>query len=372
MPYGKHRDKIMPHGVDIPHLHRTLIPLAAIYSAVVTVRNKLFDCKLLPVEEFPVPVISVGNLTVGGTGKTPHIEWLTAWLSQHYRVAILSRGYRRKSHGFLLADENSTAALIGDEPYQIHRKFPHVTVAVDANRRRGITRLLSVDPSLQVILLDDAYQHRYVRPTFAIVLNDYNRPIYADYPLPAGRLREPMQGIQRADAVVISKCPTQLTAAQYAEEAAQLHCNPTRLFASSIVYGNPQHFTSKQTKPLPDIAPNGHLFILTGIANPLPLQRHIEQYYPDATLLAYPDHHNFTQAEIDKLVCRINNAPQPTAIITTEKDAARLYGMNLPTAITDRLYVIPLVISMQDRPDGLTLQQLVTDAIEKKLKRQGE
>ena len=162
-----------------------------------------------------------------------------------------------------------------------------------------------------------------------------------------------MQGIQRADAVVISKCPTQLTAAQYAEEAAQLHCNPTRLFASSIVYGNPLHFTSKQTKPLPDIAPNGHLFILTGIANPLPLQRHIEQYYPNATLLAYPDHHNFTQAEIDKLVCRINNAPGgPTYrySLPTEKDAARLYGMNLPTAITDRLYVIPLVISMQGPP----------------------
>ena len=134
---GKHRDKIMPHGVDIPHLHRTLIPLAAIYSAVVTVRNKLFDRKLLPVEEFPVPVISVGNLTVGGTGKTPHIEWLTAWLSQHYRVAILSRGYRRKSHGFLLADENSTAALIGDEPYQIHRK---ISPCHSSRRRQPPTR----------------------------------------------------------------------------------------------------------------------------------------------------------------------------------------------------------------------------------------
>lgn len=358
----------MPRDTDIPHLHRALIPLAALYSAVVTVRNKLFDRKILPVEEFPIPVISVGNLTVGGTGKTPHIEWLTAWLSQRYRIAILSRGYRRKSKGFHLADENSTAALIGDEPYQMHRKFPHVTIAVDANRREGIKRLLALDPTLQVILLDDAHQHRYVRPTFSIVLSDYNRPIYADYPLPAGRLREPMQGVRRADAVIISKCPCKFSPEQYAEEAALLQYDPTRIFVSSIIYGSPQRFTDKHSKPLPYIARNGHVFIFTGIADPSHLQRHIGQYYPDATLLAYPDHHDFTPSEIDDLVRRINKAPQPSAIITTEKDAARLYGMNLPSAITDRLYIIPLVITVQPRPDGIMLQQLITNAIEQKLK----
>ena len=154
----------MPHKTYLPHLHRNLKPLASLYSAIVAVRNKLFDRNILPVEEFSVPVISVGNLTVGGTGKTPHIEWLVAWLSRHYRVAVLSRGYRRRSCGFQLADSNSTADLIGDEPYQIYSKFPHITVAVDANRRRGIRRLLDIDPTLQVILLDDAHQHRYVRP----------------------------------------------------------------------------------------------------------------------------------------------------------------------------------------------------------------
>lgn len=357
----------MPHKTYLPHLHRNLKPLASLYSAIVAVRNKLFDRNILPVEEFSVPVISVGNLTVGGTGKTPHIEWLVAWLSRHYRVAVLSRGYRRRSCGFQLADSNSTADLIGDEPYQIYSKFPHITVAVDANRRRGIRRLLDIDPTLQVILLDDAHQHRYVRPTFSIVLSDYNRPIYDDLPLPAGRLREPIEGLRRADAVIISKCPGNLTPTQYAEEADLLQYDPARLFASSIIYGSPQRFTDKLAKPLPYIAQNGQVFIFTGIADPTLLQKHVGQYYPQATLLSFPDHHTFTPDEIEELAHRIRGAKKPVAVITTEKDAARLCNMQLPSAITDCLYTIPLVISMQSRPDGISLQRLIQEAIERKL-----
>lgn len=369
MPYGEHRHRIMTPNTNTPLQQRTLSLLTSLYSTVVSVRNKLFDRKLLPVEEFSIPVISVGNLTVGGTGKTPHIEWLTAWLSQHYRVAILSRGYRRKSRGFHLADEKSTAALIGDEPYQIHRKFPHVKVAVDANRRRGIARLLSIDPTLQVILLDDAYQHRYVHPDFSIVLNDYNRPIYADQLLPLGRLREPMQGLQRADAVIITKCPQQLTAQQYADEARKLQYDPARLFASTIIYDTPRLYTNNSSTSLELIAQRYDIFILTGIANPAPLQQYIGQYASNTTLIAYPDHHDFTPNEIKELVRSVNDTPHPVAIITTEKDAARLYGMQLPASITDNLYILPLTVSVQPHPDGRSLQQLITETIEHKLKK---
>ncbi len=168
----------MPSRTDIPHIYKPLLPLAWLYSAGVWMRNRLFDRGILPVEEFSVPVISVGNLTVGGTGKTPLIEYLIELLLPHKRIAVLSRGYRRKSKGWVIATSNSTASDIGDEPLQILRKYPTVTVAVDSNRRRGIRQLLQQHPQPEVILLDDAHQHRYVHPTLSIVLCDYNRPIH--------------------------------------------------------------------------------------------------------------------------------------------------------------------------------------------------
>ena len=191
----------MSNRKDIPHIYKPLLPLAWAYNAGVWLRNKLFDRAILPVEEFSVPVISVGNLTVGGTGKTPLIEYLIELLSPHCHVAVLSRGYRRKSKGYVQATPQCTAQDIGDEPLQIYRKYPHVIVAVDSNRRRGIKNLLQLDARPEVILLDDAHQHRYVHPSLSIVLCDYNRPIYADLLLPAGRLREPMSGLKRADAI---------------------------------------------------------------------------------------------------------------------------------------------------------------------------
>ena len=179
--------------------HKWLYPVSWIYGAVVTVRNKLFDWGFLRSKSFGVPVICIGNLSVGGTGKTPHTEYLIKLLRDNYHVAVLSRGYKRHSRGYVLATPQSTARSIGDEPYQMHTKFPSVTLAVDENRCHGIEQLLSIkEPSIEVVLLDDAFQHRYVKPGLSILLTDYHRLFCDDTLLPAGRLRESVTGKNRA------------------------------------------------------------------------------------------------------------------------------------------------------------------------------
>lgn len=190
-------------------IHKWLLPLSWCYGLVVRLRNHFFEVGILKSRTFDTPVISVGNITVGGTGKTPHVEYLVRLLSDQMKVAVLSRGYKRKSRGFVLATKESTANDIGDEPCQIKRKFPHVYVAVDANRCEGIERLTTdkLTKDTEAIILDDAYQHRYVKAGVNILLIDYNRLIIHDKLLPAGRLREPKSGKNRADIVIVTKCP---------------------------------------------------------------------------------------------------------------------------------------------------------------------
>ena len=200
--------------MDTTHnkIKKLLLPLSALYGVVVWFRNKLFDWSILPSEEFSVPVICVGNITAGGTGKTPHVEYLIELLKKDYKVAVLSRGYKRKTSGFVLADTQSTVKTIGDEPLQIFKKFPDIIVAVDGNRRRGIKKLLNIpeEKRPEIILLDDAFQHRYVKPFLSILLIDSNRLIYEDTLLPAGRLRESRAGKDRANMVVVTKCSPEL------------------------------------------------------------------------------------------------------------------------------------------------------------------
>lgn len=346
-----------------PKTHKALLPLAWMYATGAWIRNKLFDCGLLPVEEFSVPVISVGNLTVGGTGKTPHIEYLIELLAPHYSVAVLSRGYRRKSKGFVCADARTTADEVGDEPYQMHCKYPDVTVAVDANRRHGITQLLSREAKPDVILLDDAHQHRYVRPTLSIVLCDYNRPVYKDFPLPAGRLREPLGGIGRADLVVLTKCPHRLDEDEYKEEAKQLNFNVENLFASELQYKALKKFGSAQSLPLDHFDTETRIILLTGIANPKPLTEYIRKRFHNLSIHAYPDHHDFTENEISELAKDVTSSTGKAIIITTEKDAARLSNHTLPDVIQKNMYVLPLSIVMQQRKDKKSFDKAVLEAI---------
>ena len=197
---------------DFIKINEWLTPLSWLYGLGVGIRNQLFELGILRQNSFDVPVISVGNITVGGSGKTPHVEYLIRLLQDKAQVAVLSRGYKRKSNGYQLANDNSTMQTIGDEPYQMKQKFPSIHVAVDANRCRGIRHIINEEPTnnTDVILLDDAFQHRYVKPGINILLVDYHRLIIYDKLMPAGRLREPLSGKDRADVVIITKCPKDL------------------------------------------------------------------------------------------------------------------------------------------------------------------
>lgn len=326
---------------DIPHIHKFLLPCAYLYNIGVWARNLLFDCNILPSQRYDIPVISVGNLTVGGTGKTPMIEHLIELLSPHKRVAVLSRGYRRHTKGYILAHEHSTVQEIGDEPYQMHRKYPDIMIAVDGNRRRGIERLLQHATPPEVILLDDAHQHRYVKPSLAIVLSDYNRPIYADLLMPAGRLREPISGLKRADIVVLTKAPHTISDKELESEAQQLRISSDIIYSTHIQYDTPRNMVDNEPLPLSDINHDTRIILLTGIANPTPIVEHLSQYTRHITLHTYADHHDFTDKELRSTA---QAAEQDGAIIiTTEKDAARLSDTaQLPSIFKQRCYTLPM------------------------------
>lgn len=202
---------------DFIKIRKWLTPLSMLYGMVVGIRNQLFELGFLKSRSFDIPVISVGNITVGGSGKTPHIEYLVRLLKDKVKVAVLSRGYKRKSKGYVLADADTSMSDIGDEPYQMKKKFPDIYIAVDKNRCEGIDNLTQQDATkdTDVVLLDDAFQHRYVKPGVNILLVDYHRLIISDKLLPAGRLREPKEGKARADIVIITKCPKDLKAINY-------------------------------------------------------------------------------------------------------------------------------------------------------------
>ena len=217
-----------------------LLPFSPFYGMVVRIRNLLFDINILRSTRFNIPVISVGNITVGGTGKTPHVEYLVQLLRNDYKLAVLSRGYKRKTNQFILASKSSGITEIGDEPKQIKLKFPGVYVAVDSNRVRGIRTLMQSIHNLDMVILDDAYQHRYVKAGLSILLIDYNRPIFKDMLLPAGNLREPRNNLNRADIIIVTKCPEILTSSQRGDFITRLRPNSKQaIFFTKFAYGSP-------------------------------------------------------------------------------------------------------------------------------------
>ncbi|WP_442787348.1 tetraacyldisaccharide 4'-kinase [Flavobacterium suncheonense] len=298
---------------------KLLFPLAVLYGFVTSVRNFLYDKGILKSYSFDLPVIAVGNLSVGGTGKTPQIEYLIRLLSDRYKVATLSRGYKRKSKGFVLADAGADAAVLGDEPFQFHQKFPNIQVAVDANRVNGITQLLSQNEKPDVILLDDAFQHRKVKAGFYIMLTAYGDLYCDDLILPAGNLRESRTGVKRADVIIVTKCPPQLTLIQQNEIRSRLQLKQhQQLFFTFIAY---EESVSSEEKSMPvkEIATVDKI-LLAGIAKPDSFFAYL-QAAQDATM-TFPDHHDFTQLDIEKIKEKAKNK----IIITTEKDYVRLKG----------------------------------------------
>jgi len=346
-----------------------LAPFTFIYKIVTGMRNKLFDWKILPSEEFDIPVISVGNLTVGGTGKTPHTEYLINLLKDKYKVALLSRGYKRKSKGFRLATSASTAKEIGDEPYQIKAKYPNIHVAVDADRRHGIHSLCERDVSkdVEVILLDDAFQHRYVTPGINIVLMDYNRPIYEDAMMPTGMLREPTSSLHRAHAIIVTKCPEDIKPIDFRVVSKHLDLRPyQRLYFTTFSYGDMRAFhTPHTTRALATLSEHTHILLITGIASAAPLVEKLREHTGHIIHMEYGDHHNFTHAELQAM-CKTYAAIDATdkLIITTEKDAARLSAYTLDDTITKNLYILPIKVEfLQEQQQSF--DNYITDYVSK-------
>ena len=331
-----------------------LTPLSWLDGLGVGVRNAMFDCGLLPSEKFDVPVISVGNITVGGSGKTPHTEYLVRLLRDKYQVAILSRGYKRKSKGFQLASDETTMETIGDEPFQMKRKYPEAHVAVDKDRRNGIRNLLNKDvvPSVGVVILDDAFQHRYVSPDVNVLLMDYHRLICFDKLLPAGRLREPAANKRRADIVVVTKCPQTITPMEQRGIERSLALFPwQRLYFTYFKYGSlyPLFDKTKENLPLDSLrGGNKKALLLTGIASPEQLEYDINKYV-DFESMHFGDHHSFTSEDLRKIEGAFNDLHgNDKMIITTEKDAARLVDCDINEDVAKHIYVLPIEVEFMN------------------------
>ncbi len=339
---------------DFIKIRESLLPLSWLYGCGVRLRNFCFDVGLLKSHSFHVPVIAVGNITVGGTGKTPHVEFLARQLKDLFRVAVLSRGYKRKTKGFLLADESTTANDIGDEPFQMKKKFPDISVAVDKKRVHGIEQLIHDDPELDVILLDDAFQHRYVKPGINILLVDYHRLIIYDKLLPAGRLREPLNGKSRADIVIVTKCPKEMKPMEFRVLTKAMNLFPYQhLYFTTLEYDHPfAMFNDHQRLTLTDVCTSNNILLLTGIALPRQMQEDLQAMNREAThshtisSLTFSDHHHFSQKDIGRINRTFAAMAAPKIILTTEKDAARLAGIEgLSEEVRQHIFILPIRIS---------------------------
>lgn len=305
-----------------------LLPFALLYGLLTDLRNFLYDRGYLKSTQFDVFTLGVGNLTVGGTGKTPHVEFLVCLLKDAYQVATLSRGYGRQTRGFVLADAQANVDTLGDEPMQFHRRFgSEVTVAVGEERALAIPHLLFEKPETQVILLDDAYQHRPVRPHLNLLLTDYGRLFTRDWPFPAGRLRERRPGARRADAVIVTKCPEGLGGEEWRRLEAQVrrYLRPgTPVFFSGIRYGEPRPFFPEQTAA----ALTTEVLLVSGIAQPAPFEQYAARHYRVVEHCRFEDHHRYSESDWQRIGLALQrakkNSSREIAILTTEKDFVKL------------------------------------------------
>jgi len=340
---------------DLISINKKLSPLSWLYGLGVGFRNLLFEMGVLKSRSFSTPVISVGNITVGGTGKTPHVEYLIRLLKDQAKVAVLSRGYKRNTSGFVLADKDATVRTIGDEPYQMKTKFPDITVAVDKKRTRGIENLTSGEyvKGIDVIFLDDAFQHRYVKPGINILLVDYHRLIIYDKLLPAGRLREPVESKNRADIVIVTKCPKDLKPMEFRVITKAMSLYPyQQLFFSTHEFETlrpvfPADQSTQSTQTLSEALTGQHILLLTGIASPEQMLIDLKPYAKEVIPLAFSDHHNFKKRDIEQINEAFSALPSPKLIITTEKDETRLKQVeDLSDEVKRHLYVLPIKIQI--------------------------
>jgi len=335
---------------DFIKINEWLLPFSWLYGLGVGFRNFLFDVGLLKSRAYKIPIIAVGNITVGGTGKTPHVEYLLRLLQGKLRVAVLSRGYKRKSRGYVEAGRDTPVDMIGDEPYQMKKKFPNATIAVDSKRTRGIDRLMLKENDrdrVDVILLDDAFQHRYVKPGVNILLVDYHRLVIYDKLLPAGRLRESLSGKNRADIVIVTKCPKELKPMEYRVITKAMNLYPYQSLYFSCIDYEPLKPVFAEAQPRQQLDASENILLLTGIASPRQMLEDLSPQVKSVTPLVFADHHRFTANDVKRLNEAFHSMQAPKRIITTEKDAARLAGLQgLSDDVRRHLYLQPVRVSL--------------------------
>lgn len=338
-------------------LRKILFPFSAIYGAITQFRNFLYDNGYLKSYKFDVPVIVVGNLSVGGTGKTPQIEYLIRLLSTDYRIATLSRGYKRKSNGFVLANQNSNAEILGDEPFQFFLKFPQIRVAVDADRVNGIRNLQQLENPPEVILLDDAFQHRRVQAGFYILLSTYNDLYSDDFILPTGNLRESRKGAKRADVIIITKCPNDISFAERQRVLNKIKPKDHQKVFFSYTEYDEKVYSNERSLAVKSIKTQNKI-LLAGIAKP---KDFFDTLYRNGDeILRFSDHHNFTEKEILEITENLGDK----LIVTTEKDFVRL-NFRLPAG---HLYYLPIKSTFVDDSDNFDrmIRNFVSKAIDTK------
>lgn len=321
------------------YLRFFLFPFSVLYGCIMSVRNFLYNINVFESRSYPIPIICVGNLNTGGTGKSPMIELLIKTLQKQHHIATLSRGYKRTTTGFLEVESHHTTTEVGDEPLQFKTNFPEITVAVDANRRRGVAELLKKHPQLDLILLDDAFQHRKVKADLNVLLTTYGDLYTKDFILPTGNLREFQTGAKRAQLILVTKCPKSLSVEEQKKMWKQLKPKSyQRLLFSTILYSE---FVTSKTESI-ELRNFNDFTLVTGIANPRPLLKHLEDLNKDFDHIQFPDHHEFSEHDLSKL-------QNKSKILTTQKDYMRLKTKLNP----DKLYYISIETRILNQPEFL-------------------
>jgi tetraacyldisaccharide 4'-kinase len=348
-----------------------LYPLSILYGLLTGIRNFLFNSEILKSHEFNIPVICVGNLAVGGTGKTPHTEYLAGLLMKNFNVAVLSRGYKRKTRGFLFASEKSTVRDIGDEPVQMFRKFPGITIAVDRNRVHGVREILKGKPDTNVIILDDGFQHRSITPGYSILLSAFDRLMIKDHMLPYGNLRESARNMRRTDIILITKSPENISPIQRRIIVKEINKPPYQnLYFTSITYKKPLPVFDG-INPEDDIISTTReektgIVMVTGIANPEPLSEYLQDKTGEIISLSFGDHHRFNENDIEKITEAWNSLKSSRKyLITTEKDAVRLREFtNIAEPVRSAFYYIPVGVHFLN-DDQEKFDNLIIDYVRK-------
>lgn len=347
-------------------MNRFLAPFAWLYAIVLSIRHWLYDCGILKSRSFSVPTICVGNLALGGTGKTPHTEYLIRLLKDKANVAVLSRGYGRESHGFILADENASYDKIGDEPLQYHKKFSDITVAVDEDRCDGVSKLMTLEPTPDVILLDDAYQHRKIKPGLNIILTEYYNLYKNDMLVPAGKLRDVKSAAKRADIIIVTKSPRVLLPYDKRDVVNLIDVKPyQKIFFTYIDFQEftPINATARNTV-LQDMK---SVYLFCGIANPYPLEDYLKRKYNTLITNYYDDHHCFTDTDIDVILDGFNSViGKNKIIVTTEKDLMRLTKASYLNKFENvPLFTIPIEVRFNDKKEEEIFNNLILEYVGK-------